>query len=189
MNIERIVQIHVAVLASLGALFLSMGKEAPPLYWLVAVSAGLSLIFTDWLGWLRLHRGLANLAALLALGLSMNEFFSRANTNSQLLAIANLLIYLQSVLFFQQKSPRIYWQLMVLSLLEVVVAAVLQVGAEFGLLLAIYSGCSLSTLVFFYLHREVSLAAPKTSAKSKTAPVLLASPRLLSRRQIGRAHV
>ena len=54
------------------------------------------------------------------------------------MAIANLLIYLQIVLFYQQKNPRLYWQLTVLSLLQVVVSAALNVGFEFGLVLILY---------------------------------------------------
>ena len=35
------------------------------------------------------------------------------------MAIANLLIYLQLIMLFQQKTVRLYWQLLVLSGLEV----------------------------------------------------------------------
>ena len=52
------------------------------------------------------------------------------------MAIANMLVYLQVVLLFQEKTGRVYWQLLVLSLLQVVVAAALNLGPQFGLLLA-----------------------------------------------------
>ena len=73
---------------------------------------------------------------------------------AQLLAIANLLIYLQIVLFYQRKNPRLYWQLTVLSLLQVVVSAALNVGFEFGLVLILYAVTAFSTLAVLHVHRE-----------------------------------
>jgi transglutaminase-like putative cysteine protease len=73
---------------------------------------------------------------------------------AQLLAIANLLIYLQIVLFYQTKNPRLYWQLTVLSLLQVVVSAALNVGFEFGLVLILYAVTAFSTLAVLHVHRE-----------------------------------
>ena len=86
------------------------------------------------------------------------------------MAIANLLIYLQITLFYQRKNPRLYWQLAVLSLLQVVVSAALNVGVEFGLLLILYAAVAFSTLSFFFVHREVTRCVPGTTdgpARSK----------------------
>lgn len=156
MNVERLVQFHIAALAILGAVLLGACQPQSTMPALVVFSAIASLIFTDILNWFRLNRIVANLAALVALSASVGDFLDPSSQQSQLLAIANLLIYLQVVLFFQQKSHRIYWQLSVLSLLQVVVAAALHVGFEFGALLTVYIAVAISTLTFFFVHRETS---------------------------------
>jgi hypothetical protein len=153
MKLERIVQIHVAALAILGAVLLGMGQRSSLLPLLAVFAAVTSVIFTDLLRWFHLNRFVANVAALLALFFSLNDFF-QADMRAQLLAIANLLIYLQIVLFYQRKNPRLYWQLTVLSLLQVVVSAALSVGFEFGLVLMLYAVTAFSTLAVLHVHRE-----------------------------------
>jgi protein-glutamine gamma-glutamyltransferase len=153
MKLERIVQVHVALLAILGAVLLGMGQRSSLLPLLAVFAAVTSVIFTDTLNWFHLNRFVANLAALLALFFSLNDFFP-SDMRAQLLAIANLLIYLQLVLFYQRKNPRLYWQLTVLSLLQVVVAAALNVGFEFGMVLILYAVTAFSTLVVLHVHRE-----------------------------------
>lgn len=167
MNVERIVQIHIATLAIIGAMLLALGEQESVMPALVVFAAIASVIFTDVLQWFRLNRMIANFAALLALSASIGDYMQPRGQQGQLLAIANLLIYLQIVLFFQRKSHRIYWHLSVLSLLQVVVAAALNVGFEFGILLMIYIGVAISTLTFFFVHRETSRVTATTAKKSK----------------------
>lgn len=162
MKLERIVQLHVAVLAVLGAVLLGMGQQSPVLPLLAVFAAVTSVLFTDILGWFRLNRFVANLAALVALFFSVNDFI-QPDMRAQLLAIANLLIYLQIVLFYQQKNWRLYWQLTVLSLLQVVVSAALNVGLEFGLVLILYALAAFSTLAVLHVHREASRVAESAS--------------------------
>jgi hypothetical protein len=144
----------------MGTMLLGMGQmygERPfyvlPL--LVLVTACLSLWVTDWKRWFQLNGLLANLAALIAAAISVIDFL-RLQTESQLLAIANLLVYLQIILFFQEKSSRIYWQLLMLSLLQVVVATALNLGVEFGVLLLVYMLLMVSALVLLFVHRETA---------------------------------
>ena len=153
MKLERIVQVHVALLAIMGAVLLGLGQRSSLLPLLAVFAAVTSVVFTDTLNWFHLNRFVANLAALLALFFSLNDFF-QSDMRAQLLAIANLLIYLQIVLFYQRKNPRLYWQLTVLSLLQVVVAAALNVGFEFGLVLILYAVTAFSTLAVLHVHRE-----------------------------------
>jgi protein-glutamine gamma-glutamyltransferase len=154
MKLERWVQIQVGLLATVGAMLLGVARGDALLPLLVLFAAASSLVFTDALNWLRLNRGIANLAALLALFICLGDFLHEG-LQGQLLAVANLLVYLQVILFYQRKNDRLYWQLIVLSLLQVVVAAALNVPVEFGLLLMVYAALAISTLTFFFLHREV----------------------------------
>ena len=57
------------------------------------------------------------------------------------MAVANLQSYLQYVLLFQPKTPRIYWQLALLSLGQVAIASTLVPGPMFGMMLVAVSAC------------------------------------------------
>jgi transglutaminase-like putative cysteine protease len=167
MNLDRALQIHTAALALLGAIFLGLGSESLILPMALAAAAVLSVIVSNVLPWLRVNRFVANLVALAAVAWSMRDFI-RMGAQEQLLAIADMLVYLQVVLLFQEKSGRVYWQLLVLSLLEVVVAAALNMGPQFGLLLAIYMALALATLVLLCMHRQWRGIHPSQTGVSTT---------------------
>jgi transglutaminase-like putative cysteine protease len=97
--------------------------------------------------------------AVAAVVFSLYSFFG-GYLNAQLKAIANLLVYLQLILFFQDKNDRIYWHMILLSLLQVVVGAALDLGMVFGVLLGVYTFLSLTALILFFLHRESQATLP-----------------------------
>jgi hypothetical protein len=169
MSIDRALQINTAALAVMGAVFLGLGHESTVIPGLLALAAVTAVILTDLLRWLRLNRWLANAVAIAAVFWSLKDFFRMAS-EGQLLAIANMLVYLQVVLFFQEKTARVYWQLLVLSLLQVVVAAALDLGPQFGGLLGIYIVLSLSALVLLCIYRDVERDAPSRSTAPSAQP-------------------
>ena len=63
-----------------------------------------------------------------------------------MLALADLLVYLQVILLFQEKDQRVYWWLAVMSLLQVVVAARFSQAVWFGVLLVVYMMVGLCAL-------------------------------------------
>jgi transglutaminase-like putative cysteine protease len=154
MNVDRWLQILMGTLAALGTILLGMGQRNLTLPTLMLFVVVTSIVFTDILGWFRLHRTVANLAAVVAVVFSLSDFL-QVDTQRQLLSIAHLLIYLQVILLYQRKSDRIYWQLVVLSLLQVVVAAALNVGFEFGVVLVVFSAVACFTLAVFFVQRTV----------------------------------
>ena len=162
MNIERALQIQIAALTTIGAVLLGMGQQASWLPLLGVLAAFSSVLFTDTWQWFHLHRAVGNVAAVAALFVSLSGFFD-SDTKGQLGSIASLLIYMQVVLFYQRKSPRVYWQLALLSLLQVVVATALNVRFEFGVLLVLYATLAISTLAFLFVHRELLRVAEATS--------------------------
>ncbi|HEV7282115.1 MAG TPA: DUF3488 and transglutaminase-like domain-containing protein [Pirellulaceae bacterium] len=157
-NVEPWLQANMAALVVAGSVALDLGQQTLTKSLVTGTCAVASLILTDWLGIFRLHRALANLAALVALSYGMWEFISRYTSGldplRQLLSIANLLIYLQIILLFQKKDVRKYWLLAVLSLLEIVVASALNLGPEFGALLVVYLILSATGMAFFFAYRE-----------------------------------
>ena len=114
--------------SALGVIMLAMGQRDARLAVVGAGGNRCVARLTDIKQWLRLNRILANIAGLTAVAISLGDFM-RFDNDTQLFAIANLLIYLQIVLLFQPKTLRVYWQILVLSLLEVVVGAALNLGA------------------------------------------------------------
>lgn len=155
MQLERFLQIAMATMATLGSLLLGMGQRSGTLSLVVMLAAILSVWLTDFQGWLRLNRTVANLAVLLAVlfaGWHLLEL--RGQGAGVALAIADFLVYVQLVLFFQKKDERIYWQLVMLSLLQVVVAAAFNQRAGFGLLLLVYLSVGLLALALLFVYRE-----------------------------------
>src|SRR5687768_5297916 len=97
-TIQKLLSLHVAAVALLGTVLLGMGQEDAirPLITFVAVVT--AVYFVDLRRRFQLPRTVANLLALVALALSLLEF-SESGAN-RLLAIANLLVYLQVVIWF-----------------------------------------------------------------------------------------
>lgn len=165
MKVERLLQISVAVLAALGAMLLGGGETGDAALPIAAVAAAfISVYVTDIQRWFSLNRNLANIAALLAVAFSIADFWP-GNSTEKLQAIAKLLIYLQIVLLFQRKSTRVYWHLCVLSLLQVVVAAALNLNVSFGFMLVAYMFAALTTLSLFFIYRETVRVDPVLKAE------------------------
>jgi transglutaminase-like putative cysteine protease len=157
--LERLLQINTATLAALATLLVGMGERSPWLPLGMAVAAFASVWVTDVAGWFRLNRPITTVAALVAVILALWQVVGLRNP-TQVFAIGNLLVYLQGILLFQQKDLRTYWQLLSLSLLEVVIAAAFNQGALFGVLLIVYLAAGLSAMGLAFLHGERTRYAP-----------------------------
>jgi transglutaminase-like putative cysteine protease len=155
MYLQRLLQINLATLAGLATLLLSMGEDTPGKALLVWLAAGTSIWLTDVRGWLRLNRTMASAAAL-ALGLWFAARWMRVGGQARILVVADLVVYLQVILFFQKKDRSTYWLLAIISLLEVVVAAWFSQGAMFGVLLVVYMLTGLSALALLFLYTQWS---------------------------------
>ena len=155
MYLQRLLQINLATLAGLATLLLSMGEDNPSKALLVWLAAGASIWLTDVRGWLRLNRTTASAAALL-LGAWFAVRWMRVGGDARIFVLADLVVYLQLILFFQKKDRSVYWLLAIISLLEVVVAAWLSHGAMFGVLLVIYMLTGLSAMALLFLHSQWS---------------------------------
>src|SRR5260221_3660098 len=166
LGVERLLQINMAVLVPLGAMLLGMRERGMMLAAIMLIAAISSSYLTDQWGWIRLNRIVANSVALGALALALSHFFRAGE--EQLVAIANLLIYLQLIMMFQQKTVRLYWQLLVLSVLEVVVATAIVSTLLFGLLVVVYLFVALAALGLIFILRESEVHLSRAAARSKT---------------------
>ncbi|MGH7140648.1 MAG: DUF3488 domain-containing protein, partial [Pirellulales bacterium] len=149
---ERLLQVSLALLTALGTLLLGMGERNVLLPVLAVIVAVSSVYLTDIKGWLQLNTLVANVAGVIALAVTWREWNDFA-AEGQLLSLANLLIYLQFVLLYRKKTVRNYWLLLLLSLLQVAVAAALNMSVSFGVLLPAYMFVGLVTMALFVIHR------------------------------------
>ncbi|HEY2413387.1 MAG TPA: transglutaminaseTgpA domain-containing protein [Pirellulaceae bacterium] len=156
-RLERLLSIYTAGLTVLAALILGLRHELPWLPAAAAAAAALAVFVTDLWAVFRLNRWLANAVTIVAVAWSLRDFW-QLSSEGKLMAIGSMLCLLQMVLFFQEKTARIYWHLIVLSVLEVVVAAALDLGPSFVPLLVLYLAVGLGTLSLLCAYRETAQA-------------------------------
>ncbi len=153
MSLERKLQFSMTALACLGGLALGTAQGETILPVLVVIVAASSLYFTDIRGWIKLPTSWTNLAGVAATvyslwGIPLNR------RDVLFLSLARLLVYLQFILLYREKTARIYWMIAMLSLLQMAVASVLSISFYFGLLLILFLFAALTALSLFLLYRE-----------------------------------
>ena len=137
MSNGRMLQIVLVALILVSTLMLSISVS---LYYLIPVALVASVgafFLTDTLKLISIEGWIANIASLLILSYALFEFYP-SDSAGKLIAVAKLLVFLQVVLVFQTKTPRLNWQIMVLSLLQVVITTIFSVEFESGLLFLLF---------------------------------------------------
>ena len=136
-RIYRLTQISLYLLAVCSSLMLVISTNS---WFLLVVAIGGALggfVLTDIYKVCRLRGWAANIASILILFLAMKDFFP-ADSAGKLVSVAHLLVYLQTVLMLQEKTPRLNWQIMVLTLLQLVITTIFSVAFESGFLFLAY---------------------------------------------------
>lgn len=159
---ERSVQGTIGLLVALSAVMLDVAQGQWILTFVVVPCVVLTHFFTDRLNYIQLPRIVVALSSLGAIVFFYSQFEVDSSTR-QLHTIGNLLMAWSSLTLFQKKAERVYGSLAVFSLLAVVVAAVLNVGIVFGLLLLVYTIVAFFAMQSLYLYREEGMA--KTRAE------------------------
>lgn len=152
-SVERLLQWNICALVVLGAMLLGIGNEQYQLPAIAAAGAFVSLVFVDGLRWFVLGRFAANLVALGVAIYPLLDFMNKTN-EGQLMSIAQLLVHLQVVLLLERKTPRIYWQLFVLSVLQVVVASALKFDLSGGATFLLYVAAAFAAMILMLVHRD-----------------------------------
>ena len=137
MTNRRVLQIVLLALVLTSATMLSISIGHFYLIPIVFLAVIAAFIVTDFKEWVSSEGWIANLLSIGILLYSMYEFYP-ADSAGKLIAVAKLLVYLQVVLVFQQKTPRLNWQVMVLSLLQAVITTIFSVDFEGGVLFFIF---------------------------------------------------
>ncbi|MDD4888844.1 MAG: DUF3488 and transglutaminase-like domain-containing protein [Phycisphaerae bacterium] len=99
-------------------------------------------------------RWLISLAVLTALAFFLFELGSRQHPIN---ALAHFMIFVQVCKFFENKRARDYGQLIILSMIEMIVAAILSTSMVFAVLFLGYLALSSYTLLLYHFKREMEL--------------------------------
>ena len=165
--------LHFAVIACLTAMLVATGTQSyflPLFIFFVSLAA---FIFVDRLEWFELGRVGTYIGMLLATVFSIGSYFYSAfsvpSESGQLLAIAGLLVYPEAVLFLQAKNLRVFEQLAVFLLLEMIVAALVNDNLLFGVLLAPIMLLWVSALFLFSRYATIVQIDPTVE---KPTPIL-----------------
>lgn len=168
-SLRRKLTLHFAVIAWLTAMLVASGSGSIFLPVMILFVSASAFLFVDTLEWFEVGRigsyFLMTLATSVALGNYIYSTFYLASESGQLLAVASLLVYPEAVLFLQKKNLRIYEQLAVFLLLEMIVAALVNDNIVFGVLLTPIMLLWVSSLFLFarystLVHVDSSIEAP-----------------------------
>ncbi|MCC6510875.1 MAG: DUF3488 domain-containing protein, partial [Pirellulaceae bacterium] len=161
-RVRRLLTLMLVLLAFLTATLVAVGSQSIFLPLLVLVVGVSSLLFVDWFEWFSLHHVLAYFGMIFGTIIALGDYFFQAgaDTSKQLCSIASLLIYPELVIMLQRKSLRLFEQLAIFLLLEIIVAALVNDNVLFGVLLAPIVLLWVASLLLFTRYAALIQLAP-----------------------------
>ncbi|MGD9721912.1 MAG: DUF3488 and DUF4129 domain-containing transglutaminase family protein [Pirellulales bacterium] len=152
---DNVLRVGIAAMVVLATIMLGIGEESVVLVLITLVAVAASSYFTDLTKTFQLSQSVANGVALSVVLVSAANmlYVDRAG---QIGAVASLQSYLQYVLLFQPKTARVYWQLALLSLGQVAIAATLVPGPVFGAMLLVYLLLGSGTFTLLMLRSDAA---------------------------------
>ena len=162
------IQVAMMLLVSCSSLLLGLSIGDQVLYSASIFGAIAAFILVDRLQWFELSGWFANLVSIAVLILTMKGFLG-AGSAGKLIAVAYLLTFLLTVLMFQKKTPRLCWQLLVLSVLQTSLAAIFNLNFEHGYLFIIYFVIAMVAMLQqndFYQSSAIALSNRRNSDRT-----------------------
>lgn len=150
------------VLAGQSPVYLALAAVAAMISWPIAHGRSGQSVVPRWL---------ISLTVLTALLFFLFEL--RSNTHL-VEALAHFMVFVQVCKFFETKRARDYGQLIVLSVLEVIIAAILSVSVAFVVLLVVYLALGSYTLVLYHFKHEMELFERTGRQRHALAPAAAA---------------
>ncbi len=138
------------VMLASGMLALAEGTAFPDAFTIPI--ALLALFLTERWKLFQLRVRWANVLGLVAFGLAGWEL-SSGQIEARLLSLAHLLVYLTWIVLFVAKTPRMSWNLCLLSVLHVAIGAVLTSSGAFGVMCVVFLIGAIWTLTVFTVSR------------------------------------
>jgi len=151
--------LHLALAAALGflsflsTLMLGLGQGDAALPVLMGIAVIISFILTDLRRIIQLGDWAVNGFVILIVCFNIVDVLHH---RAEFLAwsIARVLVFVQVVLLFREKDTRFCWQILLISLLQVVVATVFHQSILFGILLLLYIFAGLCAFILLFLQQE-----------------------------------
>ncbi len=168
-KVQRTLQWLMLVTLSLSGLLLGMGQGDFEPFFVAVFGALASMFFVDWLKWFKLKQWQANSLAILVTAFTVVNFYFTTDSVRHLLGVGKLLVYLQTILLFQRKTSRVYWQVIVLSLLQIVVGAVFNLGFEGGVLFILYMLFAGLTMMMIHLFQDRQVVTFRNQEYARSA--------------------
>ncbi|GIX00868.1 MAG: membrane protein [Pirellulaceae bacterium] len=158
-RLRRRLTLHFAVIANLTTWLLATETQSVFLPLFILIVCAVAYVLVDVLAWFHLGVIGSCLGMTVASGIAIASYlhsqFIYPSETGQLMAVAGLLVYPMAVLFFQRKNLRVYEQLAVFLLLEMVVAALVNSNLLFGIMLAPILLLWISALFLFSRYATV----------------------------------
>lgn len=164
-KLERLLQLHFAALTAVGGVLLASGDDSRVLPSIAIFAAIISYFVVDRWRWFALPAWLAYVGMGCVAVYTVLQFLNRSPDN-QLMAVAELLVLVVVVLLFQRKTTRVFEQIGVFCLLELIVAAIFNSALLFGVMLLPFALIGLRALVLLQ-----ALATASASAEIVDGPV------------------
>lgn len=153
MRLPYNIAITLGFITCLSSFMLGLGQNDFLLPFLMFLAVVSSLYLTDFRRIIRLGDWTVNVLVLLIVFLTIGDIV-RNQAEDLAFSIARTLVFVEMVLLFREKAPRFCWQILLISLLQVVVATVMQQSLLFGLLLILYVFSGLCAFVLIFLQKE-----------------------------------
>jgi len=151
--------LHLALAATLGfltflsSLMLGLGQGDSFLPVLMGIGAVTSFMLTDYRRVVQLGDWTVNAFVILIVCFNVIDVLHHRGEDLAW-SIARVLVFVQVVLLFREKEARFGWQILLISLLQVVVSTVFHQSIMFGMLLLLYVFVGLCAFVLLSLQQE-----------------------------------
>ena len=140
-------------LTFLSSLMLGTGQSDASLPVLLGIAAVTSFILTDYRRIIQLGDWTVNVLAVLIFAFNVLDVWQHRGEDLAW-SIARVLVFVQVVLLFREKETRCCWQILLISLLQVIVSTVFQQSILFGMLLLLYVFVGLCAFILLFLQQE-----------------------------------
>jgi hypothetical protein len=147
------IAITLGLITCLSSFMLGLGQNESILPILMFITAVASFYLTDYQRIIRLGDWTVNVLVLIIVFCTFGEIIRNWGEDLAF-SIARVLVFVEMVLLFREKATRFCWQILLISLLQVVVATVMQQSILFAFLLIVYVFIGLCAFVLIFLQKE-----------------------------------
>ncbi|MDR0338488.1 MAG: DUF3488 and transglutaminase-like domain-containing protein [Planctomycetaceae bacterium] len=153
MRLSYGIAIALGLMTCLSSFMLGLGQHESLLPILMFLAAIISFYLTDYRRMIRLGDWTVNVLILIIVFCTFGEIIHNWGEDLAF-SIARVLVFVEMVLLFREKETRFCWQILLISLLQVVVATVMQQSILFVFLLVVYVFIGLCAFVMIFLQKE-----------------------------------